>query len=418
MDSVIKQAGKGSRIEEVETNMYSEVWSQIEKIWENTPPELAQNKQHMDIMTAFCLGYNVASDTFKKPISMDLIKDIHIKTFEAQYLKDMFELARVLNYIFNTRNIYFEEIVDCKTYTSVFEILRRKTENYKEIEKYQRNITSELVKIGPNKFRQEFYRLVDKIGTKMIEDENIKKINEYNEEHSIVSKFFSKMKKPEKKFCKLSKKGIYMDDNKGKCYASFDVSKGNATILFYLIPMLMGEEITFEKEHKWFEFLRKFVPKEKEYLMNSKMFRQMIIGKFAKKNPQFNAIINRGIEYITWRVYEKITQYLEKHGFKIVFFQADEIVIEFAKELKDIKNEVQELRALYEKMKSDNVIFNFVKLEVFDLELIKNDKTKFFVKEYYDKSKTNHKVTFHNFKGETNDLLNIYIREAYKATSE
>jgi hypothetical protein len=329
---------------------------------ENKINNILTKKYIIDDSLDILMGVIYGKNNYMNKEKMD---EIELKGMELFTKREHYNNIKKLGVILGSISLNDDEILDTfENGEDVYTMLEKHTLN--NIEKYEDEI-----KEIYNNITEIFYKTQKKIITRIKEQDYYKE---------MLSKSINfTYKQPEKQYLNL--KNIYTPEHNGELFISFDIVKGNATVLLHLIPEILGY-YTEENEHKW----NIIINEESEYkiIRESKMFRQMTLGKLIK-NDNLDKLVIDGLKYITYKIYTLIKDIIDKNnknGCEIVNYNHDEIVIRLKDS--DIENNniiIEKMRKahlkLYEEHKSLN---GKIKMEIFKLERVSGDGFSFYKK--------------------------------------
>jgi hypothetical protein len=139
---------------------------------------------------------------------------------------------------------------------------------------------------------------------------------------------FLKANKPVLNTGQVIDKKLYSVQNNGKKYVSFDITKGNFSVLRLHCPAIFGGSHV-----QWYDFISKFT--DSEFVRNSKMVREIIFGKagFAKlANTLQEHEINNLYLYIATKHIKGINLY-SKAGDEIIYEIGGDVTEDYLKTL-------------------------------------------------------------------------------------
>jgi hypothetical protein len=175
---------------------------------------------------------------------------------------------------------------------------------------------------------------------------------------------------------RLTKTGIYQQNNHNKYFISIDLKKANATLFFHYLPTLF--DMTFEEatgikeidgEHHYQTIINNFTTFK--IFRNAKILRHNIMGKIIKKYSNsgicFNQLIIRGLPKLTAMVEDAL-------GLTKYHFSNDELIYHV-----DEDYNIDEIK---EKLKN-HWLFNYLHINKFQLLFFQpSPKKSFFVKQF------------------------------------
>ena len=183
-------------------------------------------------------------------------------------------------------------------------------------------------------------------------------------------------------------KNHYSGSLHGKKFLSIDLKKGNATVLFILLPKLFGMDVELTEKHPWTIFIETIT--DNPFFRRSKEIRQNIIGSLHKKmsDVRIQTMIVKGMKTLIGSILEALLKSKIIPKKNVINYQNDEIVIQIDETI-DEKELIDSLKILPDFLPPimSDWLMNFITVEIY--KLVKFDNPSFFVKEFsYPADKT------------------------------
>jgi hypothetical protein len=135
-----------------------------------------------------------------------------------------------------------------------------------------------------------------------------------------------KTKKPVLNIGNIMSTNLYNSQNNGKRYVSFDITKGNFSVLRLWCPAIFGVNVS------WYDFVSKFT--DSEFIRDSKIMREIIFGK-AGFTKLANSLQEHEINSLYLYLGDKLSTLYSKKGDEIIYEIDDSITEEYINELMD-----------------------------------------------------------------------------------
>lgn len=226
-------------------------------------------------------------------------------------------------------------------------------------------------------FLDEYYQVRNNIIETISGNESYQNFNNNNDRFNQFSEIIKEKSK------EITKRQLYITENVGSHFISFDIRRANFTALSFYDKKIVNERDSYE------EFVRDFT--DNEFIVNSKYFRQVVFGAL---NPSRQITVEK---YMILQLYDKIKEVIKNYDAENVLkpycVNSDEIIFKYEGDDEYFLNFFKGAISRY-------VDDKIIKTEVFKLNGYKiafsddcfdNDKV-FYVKEKSLESKFNNRI--------------------------
>jgi len=362
---------------------YDSIWNRVHSIIKKEPIADANACKDTfnfhEIFDILNLGIEIGkSQQPFKDHTHDDFKEIYRQSYEKHMWKKFVEkivfLSDSYKIPYNEYNPLIINSKDEKTIIDdIWRLLIEKHEHDKHIiQMYTMFNTAEFTcKSFLSEYYGSFERIVAKFKTLKLYDALKGKTIKWINEHMAIKNTYTA---PNKSYLTPNLKQHYL--------ISIDIKKANATVLFYLLPLMLfhdqdheGEhdELSDEleeytEEHRWDEFTKDILP---EFFRQSKKYRQCAIVEIDKHIlfPIFNQhIIDHGIKYLLNTIMKILDNSKLLTTANLASITTDECVIDLGCTF-NMKKFTECIDGIKNALSYSNILKNFTKITLFRLNL-------------------------------------------------
>ena len=162
-------------------------------------------------------------------------------------------------------------------------------------------------------FLDEYYQVRNNIIETIRANKSYQDFNNNNDRFNQFNEIIKKTSK------EITKKQLYITENVGSYFISFDLRRANFTALSFYDKKIVNERDSYE------EFVRDFT--DNEFIVNNKYFREVVFGAL---NPSRQITVEK---YMILQLYDKIKEviknYYAENVLKLYCVNSDEIIFKY-----------------------------------------------------------------------------------------